>query len=273
MFWARGTGATVAVGVLLVAALLGGGRGLQIDELRVPEAVRNGSASAVVLDCDYSLLEGDKIEDLVVKWYFNERSHPAPVYQWIPNKPPQVSGILKGRLNLEYRASDEPLKMYRALQISNPTPDLTGDYTCKVSTFYNETSQTKRLIVYVPERNLEVTPMKNVEDAAVNVTCAAEGVFPEPSIAIQRQERGEEPEATVVVQQTKTDEGLYDISASVVLEDKELTSPTTFLCELTIPEANYSARTSSVYMPGTNAACRTFNSWLLPAFLLFCWRL
>ncbi|GLG96049.1 Uncharacterized protein GBIM_02883 [Gryllus bimaculatus] len=42
-------------------------------------------------------------------------------------------------------------------------------------------------VTRVPEKSLEVTQTKN-DNAAVNVTCSAEGVYPEPVIVIQRQE-------------------------------------------------------------------------------------
>ncbi|KAK7873981.1 hypothetical protein R5R35_013394 [Gryllus longicercus] len=271
MLWVRGAGATVAIGLVVVALLLAGGTSLQIDELRVPEAIRNGSEESVILDCDYSLQENEHPTGLVVKWFFNEKDYPTPVYQWIPDQKPQVFGILKGRLNLDYRASDDKFKMHRALQITNPSPELSGDYKCTVSTFFNETSQSKRLIVYVPEKSLEVTQTKN-DNAAVNVTCSAEGVYPEPVIVIQRQERPDSPEEALV-QQIRNDEGLYDIYASIVLEDKVLESPTTFFCELTIPEANYTAKTSSIYMPGTSGASRSLATWLLTLLMMACLRL
>jgi hypothetical protein len=43
-----------------------------------------------VLDCEYTLAPEEEGAGLVVKWFFN--SQPAPVYQWIPGKKPQVKG-------------------------------------------------------------------------------------------------------------------------------------------------------------------------------------
>ncbi|XP_068084799.1 uncharacterized protein [Anabrus simplex] len=245
------------------------GRGLQIEELRVPDAVKNGSETSVILDCDYSLLETDKTHGLVVKWYFND--NPTPVYQWIPNQKPQVFGVLRGKINLEYLASEEELKKHRALQINNPTPDLTGDYKCTVSTFFNETSQTKRMVIYVPEKSLEVTQTKQKDNSAVNVTCVAEGVFPEPSLAILREERAD-TEEEAQVQTTLKEDGVYDIIASILLDDKHLKSPTKFFCELRIPEANYTVKTSSIYYPDA-ASSRSLVTWLLLFPLLLCLRL
>ncbi|CAG5007893.1 unnamed protein product [Parnassius apollo] len=57
-------------------------------------------------------------------------------------------GILKGRVDLAYRASSDPLKMHRALRIVKPDTDISGDYTCVVSTFMEEDSRTKQMICF-----------------------------------------------------------------------------------------------------------------------------
>ncbi|GFG32954.1 hypothetical protein Cfor_07065, partial [Coptotermes formosanus] len=124
--------------------------GIQITDLRVPPAVRNNSGSAALLDCEYTLkpteVAGNKFSGLVVKWYFNEG--PSPVYQWIPGQKPQDLGILKGRLNLSHRASNHDASMHRALFISNPTTELSGEYKCVVSTFDDEDFMTKKMVVF-----------------------------------------------------------------------------------------------------------------------------
>ncbi|KAK6623131.1 hypothetical protein RUM43_008983 [Polyplax serrata] len=53
-----------------------------------------------------------------------------------------------GKLNLKYKASDEAKKMYRALQILNPSPELSGEYKCTVSTFEKEESQSKKMVIF-----------------------------------------------------------------------------------------------------------------------------
>lgn len=117
-----------------------------------PLVIKNGSASNAVLDCEYALNEEEYATNeknpgnLVVKWFFN--NDPAPVYQWIHSKKPQGLGVLNGKLNLEYRISDDNATMYRALQIINPTTELSGEYKCTVSTFNDEGSQTRKLIIY-----------------------------------------------------------------------------------------------------------------------------
>lgn len=128
--------------------------GLEINPVTTAPTlvIKNGSASNAVLDCEYALNEEDyatnqmKPGALVVKWFFN--NDPAPVYQWIHSKKPQGLGVLHGKLNLEYRISDDNATMYRALQIINPTTELSGEYKCTVSTFNDERSQTRKMIIY-----------------------------------------------------------------------------------------------------------------------------
>lgn len=126
-----------------------GSRCVQISELRVPETVRNGS-DAVILDCVYTLKPEEakalSTAGLVLKWFFN--NGPEPVYQWIPGQKPQELGLLKGRLDLHYEASNQAGTMYRALRIIRPTTDLSGEYKCTVSTFHTEDFMVKKMIVY-----------------------------------------------------------------------------------------------------------------------------
>ncbi|CAG5007694.1 unnamed protein product [Parnassius apollo] len=92
-------------------------------------------------------------------------------------------GILRSRVDLAYRASSDPLKMHRALRIVKPNTDISGDYTCVVSTFMEEDSRTKQMIVFVPETNFRLIQNKTDNDT-VNVICAADGAFPAPNLTL-----------------------------------------------------------------------------------------
>ncbi len=128
--------------------ILTGAQGVSIKELRVPPYVKNGTNSAAILDCLYSLESREQTDNagLVVKWFFNKS--PNPVYQWIHNRKPQEFGALKGRLWLDYKASDNNATAYRALYILNPTVELSGEYKCTVSTIFDEDFSIKKMIVW-----------------------------------------------------------------------------------------------------------------------------
>ncbi|XP_049831670.1 uncharacterized protein LOC126272688 isoform X8 [Schistocerca gregaria] len=242
---------------LLLLSVAGCCWGLQIEKLNVPEAVRNGSQSSLILDCDYSVADPKHWDGLVVKWYFN--NEPLPVYQWIKDEKPQGFGVLKDRLNLTYEASSEKEKKHRALQILNPTPDLSGEYKCVVSTFDNETSGSKKMVIFVPpEKDLEVVQTRHKE-GAVNVSCRAEGVFPEPSLTITHDRS---PAADVKVHSSRRD-SVYDVLAWTVAEDQALSAPTTFHCDLRIPETNFTQRASTHYEPGSLAPRSCVLTWLV----------
>ncbi|KAJ8925392.1 hypothetical protein NQ315_009224 [Exocentrus adspersus] len=93
---------------------------VQINYITVPPAVKNDSNDPIILDCNYSIRPDDT--DLVVKWFLND----VVVYQWIPPQKPQSLGRLKDRVDLDYKASDDPKSVYRAMKIDNPTTDIAG---------------------------------------------------------------------------------------------------------------------------------------------------
>ncbi|KAG6461988.1 hypothetical protein O3G_MSEX012983 [Manduca sexta] len=109
---------------------LKGVQSVRIVNMRVPEAIQYGTRDKVTLDCEYNTRN---VTGLVVKWFYNDRSQ--QVYQWIPPQKPQALGLLKDKLDLNFKVSNDPYTQQRALRIVQPVPELTGNYTCVVSTF------------------------------------------------------------------------------------------------------------------------------------------
>ncbi|XP_022917622.1 uncharacterized protein [Onthophagus taurus] len=214
---------------------------VKINSLQVPEAIRLGFP--VVLDCDYTI-EEEAADGLVVKWYFNKTQ--VPIYQWIPTRRPQDFGILKGRLNLEYSASKDINSVHRALHIMKPGLDLSGEYTCSVSTFNGEDVKSKKMLVYAPQKNIELK--QTLIDETVQVSCIAEGVYPAPNMTLLAG-NSLVNDSVVTVQERG---GLYNIKASGNVS--VLDAPEEFSCELHIPQANYSVRIEAVYYPQNGAA-------------------
>ncbi|CAH1378668.1 uncharacterized protein [Tenebrio molitor] len=248
---------TVLCGLLVMIGLSGCTVGVRINRLQVPEVTQLGDP--VVLDCDYTL-EESLDEGLVVKWFFNET--PTPIYQWIPNKKPQELGILKGRLDLEYSASTDTNSVHRALHIIQPGPDLSGDYTCFVSTFSSEDRKTKRMLVFVPEKRLELR-QEHVGDGTLQVVCSAEGVFPKPNMSLHVG-NSEVNSSKVAVQERA---GLFDIRATA--EVPSLNGPEEFSCELRIPQANYTVRKEAIYYPASGSAFQSSSTVLESVLLIF----
>ncbi|KAI5704720.1 hypothetical protein M8J75_008118 [Diaphorina citri] len=215
---------------------------LSIRDLVVPSVVQNGTKSSIVLDCDYEFEDPSAKEGLVVKWFFN--NNPTPVYQWIVGKKPQAFGIFKNKLNLGHRASTDDFKVYRAMQIMNPTIELSGEYMCLVSNFENEKSEVKKMTVFVKEKGIDLIIDETIDNKTekankIRIKCEVDDVYPEPNMTIRMDDR--ELDAVVQRQQNDTTD-LYSIEAFVELDVKTLKSASiTFDCILSIPEANYTA--------------------------------
>ncbi|KAJ9582120.1 hypothetical protein L9F63_003534, partial [Diploptera punctata] len=102
------------------------------------------------------------------------------------------------------------------------------------------------------EKKLHITWWRH-ESGAVNVTCVAQGVYPEPKMALYIESKSMSILKDVMVQVKKAHK-CYDISATKILEDREIQTTTIFDCELRIPEANYAVRKSIIYYPGKSSS-------------------
>lgn len=60
----------------------------------------------------------------------------------------QGLGAMRGKINLDYDISPDHWGRHRALYLYWPTIEMSGDYTCKISTLQNEASKTKRMTIY-----------------------------------------------------------------------------------------------------------------------------
>ncbi|XP_023224014.1 uncharacterized protein LOC111625184 [Centruroides sculpturatus] len=119
---------------------------VEIRRFSVPRYVENGTEDSVILDCEYVYNENDI--RLVVKWFFNENLE--PVYQWIPElKIRHTSGILQDRLDLNFSVNTvDAYSRYRALKVLDPTTELSGKYTCLVTSLAGQDSREQNMTVY-----------------------------------------------------------------------------------------------------------------------------
>ncbi|XP_068632650.1 uncharacterized protein [Battus philenor] len=218
--------------------------GVNIKNLEVPALVEVG-AESIVLDCQYSIDAVSPRVGLVMKWFFNGSS--GLVYQWIPPMRPQVVGLLKGKVDLDFKISDDPLQAYRAIKIRKPTTDLSGNYTCVVSTFLEEDRQTKSMLVYSPAHNFKFFQEKKYV-FLVTLICSAEKLYPKPIMVIQS---NGEP-LTQALTEIKMDSwGLYTVTTTALVHDDDVAMPLEeFVCELSLPEANYFWNRTTIYYPG-----------------------
>ena len=120
---------------------------MKIRELSVPSMVELGSEN-ILLDCDFDYNDTERIQ-LDIKWYFEDE--PSPFYQWVPEQMarPQIIGEkFRQHIDLDHVVHTDSHKKHRALLLKKPTTELSGSYTCKVSTFVSEDVRRKKMIVF-----------------------------------------------------------------------------------------------------------------------------
>ena len=114
--------------------------------MKIPEEIEHGRNDELVLDCDFEIQDTADANGLEIKYYWNVSDL---VYQWVPYRSaPQALGILKDRLDLSYKVTDDAQTMFRAMKIKRISPELSGLYTCKISSFLSEDTQSKKMIIY-----------------------------------------------------------------------------------------------------------------------------
>ncbi|XP_026326506.1 uncharacterized protein LOC113235130 isoform X2 [Hyposmocoma kahamanoa] len=216
---------------------------VRIVNMRVPEVVQYGSRDAVTMDCEF--VTGN-VTGLVIKWFYADNScseckHGKPVYQWIPPQKPQALGLLKNKLDLTYKVSRNPYTQHRALRILSPGTELTGNYTCVISTFLAEDERTKPMTIFVPERRFDMI-QDRLGDGYLNVICSAEGVFPKPEIVILAGNRPLPSKTSIKLINER-----YSIVTSSIVKMESLPSTVEILCDMQVPLANYFSRKRDIF--------------------------
>lgn len=212
----------------------------------MPETVRTGETDYVILDCDYDL-ENTPSRGLVVKWFFNGNDL---AYQWIYSREPRAGEPAAKYVDLTYKASDDPYTKYRAMKLNKPGIDLTGEYTCVVCTFVDETSASASMLVYSAEDTFDLGCRKQTinDKDGVEITCKAEGLFPQPTLDISIDDVPIKQASKESI--TLRKDGLYNILSRASLLDEDLPEAAVIKCSLGIPKANYNVSRKTVYYPG-----------------------
>ncbi|XP_020297106.1 uncharacterized protein LOC109861735 isoform X2 [Pseudomyrmex gracilis] len=211
-----------------------------IKSVNVPHVVRNGTGP-VDLICIY---EVDKYENgLVIKWF-----HEAyQIYQWIPPMPPQDVGIIRDIAEYPSENLKDPYSR-SVIRLKTVTVDMTGKYTCAVSTFQDETSNSTKMIVYVPESDMTVRTYP-FNETHVNLICIVIGVQPRPSLKLYVE--GVENNVCDNICESSTDR-YEDLRVSLNVIVKDTLDPVVVECEMSIPETEYKRRERIVYYPRWN---------------------
>jgi len=254
---------------------------VKIVSLDVPAAAEAGSDD-IVLDCDFEYAEEEKMQ-LDIKWYFND--DPQPIYQWIPgytSGPHAISDMFKDHINLEYQVQEDEVEKHRALHIKNPLPQLSGKYTCKVSSFIDEDTKQKDLLIYAPPSYLTLdvvhselhdsyaddpgsgafdnsVPESGVLDfseagsgssedgSSLNVTCAATAMYPLPNTSLTWGH--DDVDRDEVEHFNFRSDGLTDVSIFATIGEDEMDQILTITCTISLPGTTFSSWIKTIYYP------------------------
>lgn len=162
---------------------------IEIRHLWVPGSMENGTVDSAILECDYLLDERDR-SSLEVKWYF--RHDPIPIFQWVPPNAPQVLNKFRRFINLHYLVTDDPYTEHRAIHLQPISSELSGRYSCRVSSNYDDKIASKDMIIYAPPKKVEMDFFWPSPDL-LNLTCRVDQIYPEPIISILL--RNQQPKA------------------------------------------------------------------------------
>ncbi|XP_065297066.1 uncharacterized protein [Dermacentor albipictus] len=224
-----------------------------IRRLLVPRWVQNGTETPAVLDCEYVYNENDL--KLVVKWFFNDG--PEPVYQWIPEmRLREAFGVLQGRLDEAFSVNSRDVySQYRAIRILRPTWELSGKYTCMVTSLAGQDVRHQDMTIFVPTKSFSFnysssTPgsahqsRSHSAENALRLLCVARGTYPRPELSlflIKGAKRRSADEAGFRTFTTTTvEEGLFDVVLHADMPDSQVSSlADLFECILEIPHSNY----------------------------------
>ncbi|CAN7988018.1 unnamed protein product [Ixodes hexagonus] len=232
--------------------------GIRITRLNVPRFVKNGTVESVVLDCEYELSSdaGDR-QGLVVKWYLD--NDPVPLYQWIPeiSVGRHVGPKLRNRLDLFFTVPDgTDLNKFRALKLLRPTTELSGLYTCQVSSLIGQDSRSGNMTVFAPPQNVTFSiTSPEANETVGGVECSAQHAFPAPQltfrilwrIGLDKQNISELSSVETQVSPSP-DPGFYDVRATGRFEVPRLPprqGSTEFQCLIGVPGAYNRTRTIS----------------------------
>ncbi|XP_069971949.1 uncharacterized protein [Penaeus vannamei] len=229
-----------------LAIMTGRTTSIEIVGEEVVQVVENGTEEYMVLDCPYELSEMDKL-GLVIKWYHT--NNPVNVYQWIQGSDPQAIGILEGRVDLDYEAKDEDYHRYRALYIIRPTTELSGEYTCTVSSFEDEKKYLQKLIVYSKPSEVNVWTEKR-DDDTVTVLCEVDEIYPEPELTLHIVADSDNKTILAGAKEVKSwSQGSYSAMIELEIEEDDLDGPVEFVCEVAIPDTDLVFPNATKYEP------------------------
>ena len=127
--------------------------------------------------------------------------------------------------------------------------EMSGEYTCKVSTLENEVSVTSRMVVETPPRRFAIHHRQSSYNS-VNISCFVDHAFPRPSVALYHgQDRDRVRLKGVKEAVDRYPDGAWQVLMYIVLDDSSLQIENLFECEMSLPHTNFRLSRSTIYSP------------------------
>ncbi|KAH9416929.1 hypothetical protein DERP_014826 [Dermatophagoides pteronyssinus] len=179
-------------------------------------------SNSIIMDCDYQYDPEEDIK-LVVRWFYND--WPEPIYQWIPGNIDNnryIGQSIRPYFDMNFQIGDDKFTKYRAIRLMPSSQsqsqsqsqstlsfdlELSGNYTCVISSIMSQDSRQGQLIFYVPpekfefnifsnggrlnfptnfnnnDNNLSADDDNNDDDDRPMVRCQAHNVYPKPLLS------------------------------------------------------------------------------------------
>ncbi|XP_065291532.1 uncharacterized protein [Dermacentor albipictus] len=274
------TTAATAIWMLLCVFAIQTVSGVQIVRLSVPMWVENGTEDSVLLDCEYAYTERDDSQ-LVVKWFLND--DPKPIYQWIPElETRHVSQRLKGRLNTDFTVTANHFTKFRALNLLRPTTELSGRYSCHVTSHSNQDQRSQLMTVYARPKHFVFNFSRASEESATTFVCEATGAFPLPTLSLYQldEESSASPQRRHALAPTQRvtprQDGSYVTRVSSQVPDEQFSRSGRhlFVCLLSIPGTDFKKQRLIEFYPEyytDSATCRGINWFVALAMSSLIW--
>ncbi|KAH6930603.1 hypothetical protein HPB50_015248 [Hyalomma asiaticum] len=198
---------------------------------------------------------------LVVKWFLND--DPKPIYQWIPELDTRhVSQRLKGRLNTDFTVTANHFTKFRALNLLRPTTELSGRYSCHVTSHSSQDQKSQLMTVYARPKHFVFNYTRAAEESATTFVCEATGAFPLPTLSLYQLDEGSSASpprrhALAPTQRvTPRQDGSYVTRVSSQVPDEQFSRSGRhlFVCLLSIPGTDFKKQRLIEFYPAAAAS-------------------
>lgn len=92
---------------------------------------------------------------------------------------------MKSFIDTNYTVSDNERQRHRAIAITKPMKNMTGEYRCEVGSETHDDKRSQYLQMIKPETDLKLNVVDNLEgENALTIECIAINIYPEPNLTI-----------------------------------------------------------------------------------------